>query len=92
MRSYIRAFCRRRRHFVEVVNSLFCVCIYKRKEEINEEIFQTNRFKNPSKDQTKSAQIGCTRHRSALIKLMVLLLQLLLRDVSFERFNTADGW
>lgn len=40
----------------------------------------------------KVLRFGCTRHGSALIKLMVLLLQLLLRDVSFERFNTADGW
>ena len=68
MRSHVETFCRRRRHFVEVVNSLFCVCIYAQREEINEEIFQTNRFKNPSKDHTKSAQIEFTRNfRSAMM-------------------------
>ena len=71
LRSHVETFCRRRRHFVEVVNSLFCVCIYAQREEINEEIFQTNRFKNPSKDHTKSAQIEFTRNfRSAMMFLL----------------------
>ena len=71
VRSHIKeAFCRRR-HFVEVVNSLFCVCIYKRKERSSmKRFFKQIDSKILQKDH-ESAQIEFTRNfRSAMMFLL----------------------